>query len=61
MLEHRKHCPSCNGMRTFRGDFGSFDANDYTVLVTCVDCGYALAVGVPRRDVEPQVSIYPRG
>ena len=48
-------------MRTFRGDFGSFDTNDYSVLVTCVDCGYALAVAVPRREIEPQVSIYPRG
>jgi hypothetical protein len=48
-------------MRTFRGDFGSFDANDYTVLVNCVDCGYATAVPVPRWENEPQVRIYPRG
>ena len=61
MLEHRKHCPSCNGMRTFHGDLGSFDANDYTVLVNCADCGHAMAVAVPRREIEPQVSIYPRG
>jgi hypothetical protein len=60
MVEHRKHCPSCNGMRTFRGDFGSFNASDYTVLVNCADCGYAMAVSVPRWEVEPQVSIYPR-
>lgn len=48
-------------MRTFRGDFGSFDANDYTVRVNCADCGYVMTVSVPRWEVEPQVSIYPRG
>lgn len=61
MLEHRKHCPSCNGMRTFRVDFGSFDANHDTVLVNCDECGHALAVSVPRSEIEPQVGIYPRG
>ena len=60
MLEHRKHCPSCNAMRTFRGDVGSFDVNDYTVLVNCVDCGYAMTTAVPRSDIEPQIRIYPR-
>ena len=60
MLEHRKHCPSCNGLRTFRGDFGSFDANHFTVVVNCVDCGYVMEVPVPRWENEPQVGIYPR-
>lgn len=61
MLEHRKHCPNCNSMRTFRGDFSNFDANDYTVFVSCVECGHAMAVPLPRSEIEPQVSIYPRG
>jgi hypothetical protein len=60
MLEHRKHCASCNRMRTFRGDPASFDATNLTVTLTCVDCGYALDAALPRDQIEPQVQIYPR-
>ena len=60
MLEHRKHCPSCNRMRTFRGDIGSLDPATFTVMLSCVDCGYALSAAVPRSELEPQVSIYSR-
>jgi len=60
MLEHRKHCPSCNRMRTFRGDVGSFDPATFTVLLSCVECGHPMTAAVPRSEMEPQVGIYPR-
>jgi len=60
MLEHRKHCPSCDRMRTFRGDVGSFDVATFTVTLSCVECGYPISAAVPRTELEPQVSIYPR-
>ena len=60
MLEHRKHCPSCHRMRTFRGDVGSFDPTTFTVQLNCVECGHPLTAAVPRSDMEPQVGIYPR-
>jgi C4-type Zn-finger protein len=60
MLEHRKHCPSCSRMRTFRGDVDTFDSATLTVVLTCVDCGYPMTSVVPRAEIEPQVQIYPR-
>jgi len=47
-------------MRTFRGDVGSFDVATFTVTLSCVECGYPISAAVPRTELEPQVSIYPR-
>lgn len=60
LIEHRRHCPTCNGMRTFRGDTGAIEIHTCSLPMTCSACGYVIAVAVPREEIEPRLGIYPR-